>query len=49
MFAHGGDTISPSLMSGVDRGAHIIALTNMVTLDVFAPELADHAYGGCRW
>src|SRR3954464_824476 len=31
IFAHGGDTISPSLMSGVDRGASIIALTNMVT------------------
>src|SRR5207237_7493454 len=29
VFAHGGDTLSPSLMSGVDRGAHIITLTNM--------------------
>ena len=29
MFAHGGDTLSPSLMSGIDQGAHIIALTNM--------------------
>ena len=28
VFAHGGDTLSPSLMSGVDQGAHIVALTN---------------------
>ncbi len=28
VFAHGGDTLSPSLMSGIDQGAHIIALTN---------------------
>ena len=30
IFAHAGDTLSPSLMSGLDRGAHIIALTNMI-------------------
>src|SRR5882724_2142674 len=24
IFAHGGDTLSPSLMSGIDHGAHII-------------------------
>jgi 5'-nucleotidase / UDP-sugar diphosphatase len=28
LFAHGGDTLSPSLMSGIDQGAHIMALTN---------------------
>src|SRR5471032_2605328 len=28
VFAHAGDTISPSLMSGIDQGAHIIKLTN---------------------
>src|SRR5438309_7739579 len=37
IFAHGGDTISPSPMSGVDRGARIIALTNLIAPDVFVP------------
>jgi 2',3'-cyclic-nucleotide 2'-phosphodiesterase (5'-nucleotidase family) len=37
MFAHAGDTISPSLMSGIDQGAHIIKLTNMIPPDVFVP------------
>jgi 5'-nucleotidase/UDP-sugar diphosphatase len=45
IFTHGGDTISPSLMSGVDRGAHIIALTNMVTLDVFVPGNHEFDFG----
>src|ERR1700704_6824351 len=45
VFAHGGDTISPSLMSGVDRGGHIIALTNMVTLDVFVPGNHEFDFG----
>src|SRR5205085_3579199 len=25
IVAHGGDTLSPSVMSGLDRGAHIVA------------------------
>ena len=37
LLAHGGDTLSPSLMSAIDKGAHIIALTNMIKPDVFAP------------
>jgi 5'-nucleotidase/UDP-sugar diphosphatase len=37
MFAHGGDTLSPSLMSGIDQGAHIIALTNALKPDIFVP------------
>ncbi len=37
VFAHGGDTLSPSLMSGVDQGAHIIALTNAIKPDIFVP------------
>jgi 5'-nucleotidase / UDP-sugar diphosphatase len=45
VFAHGGDTISPSLMSGIDRGAHIVALTNMVTLDVFVPGNHEFDFG----
>src|SRR5882757_5003216 len=37
IFAHAGDTLSPSLMSGLDRGAHIITLTNLIPPDIFAP------------
>src|SRR5262249_37315814 len=37
IFAHGGDTLSPSLMSGIDKGAHIMTLTNMIPPDIFAP------------
>jgi 5'-nucleotidase / UDP-sugar diphosphatase len=45
VFAHGGDTLSPSLMSGLDRGAHIVALTNMVRPDIFAPGNHEFDFG----
>src|SRR4030095_6057382 len=45
LFAHGGDTLSPSLMSGIDRGAHIVALTNMVPPDIFAPGNHEFDFG----
>ena len=45
IFAHGGDTLSPSLMSGIDRGAHIIALTNLVPPDIFAPGNHEFDFG----
>ena len=45
VFAHAGDTISPSLMSGVDQGAHIIALTNMMPPDVFVPGNHEFDFG----
>lgn len=45
VFAHGGDTLSPSLMSGLDHGAHIIALTNSVRPDVFAPGNHEFDFG----
>ena len=45
MFAHGGDTLSPSLMSGIDQGAHIIALTNMITPDIFVPGNHEFDFG----
>lgn len=44
-FAHGGDTLSPSLMSGIDQGAHIITLTNMVPPDIFAPGNHEFDFG----
>jgi 2',3'-cyclic-nucleotide 2'-phosphodiesterase (5'-nucleotidase family) len=45
VFAHGGDTLSPSLMSSVDRGAHIIALTNLIPPDIFVPGNHEFDFG----
>jgi 5'-nucleotidase/UDP-sugar diphosphatase len=45
IVAHGGDTLSPSLMSSLDQGAHIIALSNMVGLDIFAPGNHEFDFG----
>src|SRR5262245_21750227 len=45
VFAHGGDTLSPSLMSGLDRGAHIVALTNMMPPDIFVPGNHEFDFG----
>jgi 2',3'-cyclic-nucleotide 2'-phosphodiesterase (5'-nucleotidase family) len=45
IFAHGGDTLSPSLMSGIDRGEHIITLTNLVPPDIFAPGNHEFDFG----
>jgi 5'-nucleotidase / UDP-sugar diphosphatase len=45
ILAHGGDTLSPSLMSGFDRGAHIIALTNLVPPDIFVPGNHEFDFG----
>ncbi len=45
VFAHAGDTLSPSLMSGFDRGAHIITLTNLVPPDIFVPGNHEFDFG----
>src|ERR1700674_5054324 len=45
IVAHAGDTISPSLMSGLDRGQHIIALSNLVGLDIFVPGNHEFDFG----
>ena len=45
IFAHGGDTLSPSLMSGIDRGEHIITLTNLIPPDIFAPGNHEFDFG----
>ena len=45
VFAHAGDTLSPSLMSGFDRGAHIITLTNMIPPDIFVPGNHEFDFG----
>jgi 5'-nucleotidase/UDP-sugar diphosphatase len=36
-FVHAGDTISPSLLSGFDKGAHIIDILNRMGVDAMAP------------
>jgi 2',3'-cyclic-nucleotide 2'-phosphodiesterase (5'-nucleotidase family) len=45
IFAHAGDTLSPSLMSNFDKGEHIIKLTNMAPPDVFVPGNHEFDFG----
>jgi 5'-nucleotidase/UDP-sugar diphosphatase len=45
LFAHGGDTLSPSLMSGIDQGSHIVDLTNMIKPDIFVPGNHEFDFG----
>src|SRR5439155_1987526 len=45
VFAHGGDTISPSFMPGIDRGAHIITLHNPIPPDIFVPGNHEFDFG----
>jgi 5'-nucleotidase/UDP-sugar diphosphatase len=36
-FIHAGDTISPSLLSGFDKGAHVIDILNRIGVDAMTP------------
>lgn len=45
VVAHAGDAISPSLMSGRDRGAHMIDLLNDLPIDVFVPGNHEFDFG----
>ena len=45
IFAHGGDFLSPSLMSGFDQGAHMISLFNALPPDVLAPGNHEFDFG----
>lgn len=45
IVAHGGDTLSPSLLSGFDRGKHIIALTNLIAPDIFVAGNHEFDFG----
>jgi 5'-nucleotidase/UDP-sugar diphosphatase len=36
-FVHAGDTISPSLLSGFDKGAHVIDILNRIGVDAMTP------------
>ncbi len=45
IFVHAGDTLSPSLMSGIDHGYHIIALLNLIPPDIFVPGNHEFDFG----
>lgn len=45
LVAHAGDTLSPSLMSGFDKGAHMVDLLNMMPIDVFVPGNHEFDFG----
>ena len=45
IFAHAGDTLSPSLMSGIDQGFHIVALLNLIAPDIFVPGNHEFDFG----
>ena len=45
LYVHAGDTLSPSLMSGFDKGAHIVELLNLAVPDVFVPGNHEFDFG----
>ena len=45
LFCHAGDSFSPSLLSGFDKGAHIVSLTNLIEPDVFVPGNHEFDFG----
>ena len=45
IFAHAGDTISPSLMSGFDQGESMIAFFNTIPPDIFVPGNHEFDFG----
>ncbi|WP_457796976.1 bifunctional metallophosphatase/5'-nucleotidase [Methylocystis sp. S23] len=45
LVALAGDTISPSLMSSFDKGAHIVDLVNRIGVDVFTPGNHEFDFG----
>ncbi|MCX5496861.1 5'-nucleotidase C-terminal domain-containing protein [Kaistia dalseonensis] len=45
LFIHAGDTISPSLLSGIDKGAHVIDILNQMGVDIFTPGNHEFDFG----
>ncbi len=45
VYAHGGDFLSPSLLSGFDKGEHIVDLTNVAPPDIVAPGNHEFDFG----
>ncbi|MBN9016202.1 MAG: bifunctional metallophosphatase/5'-nucleotidase [Rhizobiales bacterium] len=44
-FVHSGDTLSPSLLSGIDKGAHIIDILNQMGVDAMTPGNHEFDFG----
>jgi 2',3'-cyclic-nucleotide 2'-phosphodiesterase (5'-nucleotidase family) len=45
LFVHSGDSISPSLLSGIDKGAHVIDILNHMKPDVMVPGNHEFDFG----
>ncbi len=45
IYAHAGDFISPSLLSGFDKGGHVVELTNMAPPDFVVPGNHEFDFG----
>lgn len=45
LAVHAGDTISPCLLCGLDQGAHVIDILNLVKPDVFVPGNHEFDFG----
>ena len=45
ILVHSGDAISPSLLSGIDKGAHIIDIMNNMNFDVVVPGNHEFDFG----
>jgi 2',3'-cyclic-nucleotide 2'-phosphodiesterase (5'-nucleotidase family) len=45
IVAHGGNALSPSFVSALDEGAHMVRLLNRMTIDVAAPNAHDYDFG----
>ena len=45
IYVHAGDFISPSLLSGFDKGEHVVELTNLVAPDFVVPGNHEFDFG----
>ena len=45
LLLHAGDVISPSVLSSLDKGAHIIDLMNNLGIDAFTPGNHEFDFG----
>ncbi len=45
IYFHAGDTLSPSLLSGIDKGEHVIDLLNLEAPDIFVPGNHEYDFG----
>lgn len=45
LFIHAGDALSPSILSGFDKGFHIVEMLNRIAPDVFTPGNHEFDFG----